>query len=63
MMLTEYRHPGLTLEERVEAYLRSEIGAPVTRGLIIDLMDALEEANEDFYRVQMMHVTWNEENK
>lgn len=47
-MKTEYRHPGLTLEARVKAYLDSDIGAPVTRGIIIDLVDALEEANEDF---------------
>ncbi|WP_295102943.1 hypothetical protein [uncultured Microbacterium sp.] len=42
MSATEYRHPGLTLEQRVKAYLDSPIGAPVTRGLVIDLMAELE---------------------
>lgn len=43
MSATEYRAPGLTLDQRVKAFLDSEITAPVTRGLVVDLVEALAE--------------------
>lgn len=46
MSATEYRHPGRTLDQRVEAFLGSEITSPVTRGLVIDLVAALAEQGE-----------------
>lgn len=44
MSATEYRAPGLSLDQRVKAFLDSEITAPVTRGLVIDLVKAVAEA-------------------
>lgn len=43
MSAGEYRAPGLTLEQRVKAFLDSEVTAPVTRGLVVDLLAALAE--------------------
>lgn len=36
-MKSEYRNPDLTLDERTQAFLNSDLLSPVTRGLVVDL--------------------------